>query len=114
MKNADCTVGDGRRIFIRIYAMSGRFTANELNTLVRNKFIKCSHSIAAAADAGNDCIRQFAFLCLKLFLNFLTDNLLEIPDDHRKWMRSHDRTQNIMGIIYPAGPFFHCFIDCIL
>ncbi len=61
--------------------------------------IKHADSIRAAADTGNKRILKPAFLKKTLTSGLLTNDRLEIPDDHGEGMRAHDRTDQVVGVV---------------
>ena len=97
-----------------INSTSGCFTSDQTNALIRNKVIECADRIGTATDTGENCIRQSALLLHKLFLDLLADNSLKIANHFRERIRSHNRTQNIMGIIDSGSPFTEGFGNGIL
>ena len=69
--------------------------------------IKTPHGIGTASDTGENGIWQPPFLLLKLLLDLLGNHRLEIADNRREGMRSHHRTEAVMGIANPGRPLAH-------
>ena len=110
MENTGASFGNRGGMFRGINAKSGCFAADQGDFFIRDEFIKSTDGIASASDAGNHGIRQTAFFFYQLFFDFFSDNFLEITDNCREWMRSHDRTKYIKRVIHTFAPFTHCFI----
>ena len=98
MENTDTSLCDRCCMLIGIYAFSRCFAADKLHAFIRNKIVKHTDRIAAATDAGNYSFWQFPFFFKDLRSCFLTDHALEISDDHRERVWSHNGTEHIMRI----------------
>ena len=91
-----------------------RFAANQPYAIISDKMIEAAYGIGAAAYAGEHRIRKSSFLFEYLFLDLLRDNRLKITDNGRERMRSHNRTEAIVGIADTSSPLAHRFADGVL
>ena len=67
--------------------------------------------VAAAADAGDDHIRQPAELLARLLDRFAADDRLKIADDPRERMRADDRAEDVVRRFDARHPVAHGFVD---
>ena len=66
--------------------------------LILYEMVESSDGIGAAAYACDYRIRKTSLFHEHLLLDLLTDNSLEVADDSREGVRSHDGTQAVMRI----------------
>ena len=109
-------------MLVCIKTPSSRFNTNQLDFFIRHILGEGADSIGAATYAGNNIVRQAAFLVQNLPARFFTDHLLELMDNGRIRVRTDSRTQDIEGfqIAHPSskgcihsilegfGARFHC------
>src|SRR5438093_1085449 len=88
-----------------------RLDADELDTSVLDE--RCEHAgrVAAAADAGDDRVRQLAELCQALLSRLAADDRLEIADHHRKWMWADDAADDVVSVLDGRHPVAHRLVD---
>ena len=86
---------------------SSCLTTNQANSLVLNKVVESSDCIGTTANTGKYSIRKFSFFFQNLFFDLLGNNCLEITNNCRKWVRSHDRSEHIMCIGNTVCPLSH-------
>ena len=79
-----------------------------------NKRRENSGRVAAAAYAGDHVVRKLAFFFQTLLFRFVTDDGLEVANNHRKWMGTDDRTDDVMRVLDAAHPVAHRFISRVL
>ena len=70
--------------------------------------------IGAAADTGDERVRQSAGRFQTLLPGFPADYRLQVPDQYRIWMRPGHGADNIERIVHVAYPVPHGFIHGIL
>ena len=114
MENAGASGVDGCCRLEGVNAASCCFTADEGNLFIFNKMVETSHGIAAAAHTGDHGVGKPAFLFQHLRFDLAGDHGLKIAHDGRKWMRPHDGTEAVMGVVNAACPFPHGLGDSIL
>ena len=107
MEDSETTGCDGCRSLRSIHATSCCLTADETNVFVLNEIVEASDSIGAAAYAGQDNIRKSSLFFQHLFFDLLGDHCLEITYDSWERVRSHNRSQYIMGICNTVCPLTH-------
>ena len=100
---------DCRRMFFCIDATTCCFTTDETNTFVWNEMIKHAHRIRAATYTNHNSCWQLAFCFKDLLTRFTADNGLEIANDHREWMSTHNGSQYVMRIGHSVCPFAQRF-----
>ena len=98
MEDPKTTGCNGCRSLRSIHATSCCLTADETNVFILDEIVKGSDGIGAATYTGQNNIRKSAFFFQHLLFNLLGDHCLEITDDGRERMWSHNRSQYIVGI----------------
>ena len=114
MENAQTARIDGGGSLKGVDAAACGLTADQAHGLVVDEIVETANGIGAAAHAGNDGIRQAAFLFQHLFLDLLGNNRLKITHDSGERMRAHHRAEAVMGVADAAGPLAHGFGHSIL
>ena len=79
VENAQSARVDGGGGLKGVYAAACRFTADEPDALVLNEVVETADGVGAAAHAGDDGIRQTAFLFQHLLLDLLGDDPMTEP-----------------------------------
>ncbi len=87
--------------------LAGGLAADQLHLLVLDEVIEGPDGVAAAADAGDQHVRDPALLLDGLRPDLLADHGLEVPDDRGERVRTHDRPQAVVGVVYAGGPLAH-------
>lgn len=82
-----------------------RLTADEPDGGIVDEVVERADGIGAAADTGNDGIRQLPFLFQQLLFDLFGDHRLKIPHHGREGMRPHYGTDAVVGIGNTVGPF---------
>mmetsp|Transcript_42448 Transcript_42448/g.102243 ORF Transcript_42448/g.102243 Transcript_42448/m.102243 type:complete len:260 (-) Transcript_42448:1324-2103(-) len=111
-----CTDGQGSTVlFVKFDTLTGSFSSVELNLFILNEWIEGTDRVRSTTDTCYDSIGELSVILLfKLFLNFLSDNTLEITDDGREWVRTDSRSDQVVCVAYVRDPVTHRLIDCIL
>jgi len=107
MEDPGLAEGHGCGVAWRIDAFTSCFSTDQAHLGVVDEGIEGAHGIAAAADTGDQGGGQATKPGQGLGADFVTDHPLEITHDGRVGMRAHDRTDHIISIVGPAGPFAH-------
>ncbi|MPM86936.1 hypothetical protein SDC9_134029 [bioreactor metagenome] len=94
--------------------MSCSLTADHLHRFLLQKIVEQAHGIRPSPYTGDQVVRQTPCLQEYLTADFLTDDFLEIAHHGGKRMRSHDRSQHIVGVLHLPCPFAHGFVHGIL
>ena len=79
-------------------AVAGRFDAVDFDRAIVEERMEQAHGIGAAADAGDQRIRQAAFGGLHLLAGFAADDALEIAHHGRIRMRAGHRADAIESV----------------
>lgn len=67
MENTQAALGNGCRMEFGVDSLSGSLCTNQAHALIRNEIVEHTHCIGAAADAGNDTVRQSALFSISCF-----------------------------------------------
>ena len=76
--------------------------------------MKQPHRVGAAADAGDQRIRQAAFGLLHLRARLVADDRLEIAHHHRIGMRARDRADAVERVVHVGDPVAQRLVHRIL
>src|ERR1019366_1737267 len=76
--------------------------------------MKRADRVAAASDARDERIWEAPGLSRDLIAYFVPDNALEVPDDHRVRVRSHDGTNQVVRREHVGCPIAQGFVDRVL
>ena len=108
MENTKFSGCDRRCRLCSIDTASCCLTADQADSFILNKVIESSDRIGTAAHTGKHSIWKFAFFFEDLLFDLLGNDCLEITDDRRERVRSHDRSEDIMCIGNAVCPLSHC------
>src|SRR5882672_12733305 len=75
-------------VIAELEAAAARFDAENLDARVRNERMKHADRIRAAADTGDDGVRQFPDLCQRLRARLAADDRLQLAHEIRIRMRT--------------------------
>ena len=109
MENAQTPRVDGGSCLKGVDAAARCFAADETHALILDEIVETADGVGAAAHAGNDSVRQAAFLFQHLLLDFFGDDGLEVAHDGGERVRPHHRAKAVVGIADAAGPLAHGF-----
>src|SRR5271167_1981715 len=87
-----CSVASG------LYTAARRFDSGHFNGFVPEKRVEETHRIRAAADAGDEHVRETLFFLENLLPRFLAEDGLEVPHHHRIRMRPRDTANDIKSV----------------
>ena len=93
MEDSQTAGCDGCCSLCSIHTAACCLTSDQTDIFVINKIIKSSDGIGAAAYAGQDNIRKSALFFQHLLFDLLGNNCLEITDNSRERVGSHNRSQ---------------------
>ena len=109
MQHAGPAARDRGRMQLR-QPMAGGLDAENLNPGIVEERMKQPHRVGAAADAGDQRIRQPAFSFLHLPAGLDPDDRLEITHHHRIGMRAGDRTDAVESVVNVGDPVAQRFV----
>ena len=95
-------------------AVPGRFDAVDFDAALVEEGMEQAHGIGAAADAGDQRIRQPAFGLLHLLARLAADDRLEIAHHGRVRMRARHRADAIEGVVHIGDPIAQRLVHRIL
>ena len=107
MEDSQTAGCDGCCSLCSIHTAACCLTSDQTDIFVINKIIKSSDGIGAAAYAGQDNIRKSALFFQHLLFDLLGNNCLEITDNSRERVGSHNRSQYIVGVCDTVCPLTH-------
>ncbi len=99
-----------RAVLTGFDTQAGRFHADKPNVGVIDKIGEHADGVGAAADAGDDRIRQAAFALQHLRFGFFADHALEFTHDSRVRMRAGGGAEHIVRGFIAAGPVAQRFV----
>ncbi|MCY1389713.1 hypothetical protein D9M71_45150 [compost metagenome] len=102
------------RMLAGLDAITGRFNADDLDTLVVQERMEQAHGVGATANARHQAVRQATFLGLQLLAGFLADHGLEVTDHRRVRVRTGHGADQVEGAVDVGHPVTQGFVHCIL
>src|SRR6185369_13268302 len=111
LQHAEASARKTRSMLARPYPMSARLDAGHLHSRVFEKFIKQADRVAAAADAGDEFIREPALARENLLLRLLADDAVKIAHHHRVRVGTVGRAQDVMRAADVSHPVAHGLVD---
>ena len=102
-----------RCMLTKLVAATACFHADEAHTLVVQKFVKRTHGVRAATDAGDDRIGQATLFLEDLPARLFADDAMEVADHGRIRMRAQYAAQKVMRGADIGDPVAHRFVDGI-
>ena len=111
VEDAGLAVAERGGVVAGFRAAAAGFDADERDLFVLDERIEHAGRVAAAADAGDDRIRQAAELLARLLDGFAADDRLEIADDPRERMRADDGAEDVVRRLDARHPVAHRFVD---
>ena len=81
-----------------VNAASCSFNADEVNRSIIEEGVEKSHGVRAAADTGNQTVRQAAFGPVHLFTDFLANDGLEVADHGGIGVGASNSAETMVGI----------------
>src|SRR3954468_14889215 len=97
MEDAGLALAERGRVLAEGAAAAARFYADEFHGRVVDEGVEHPGRIGAAADAGDNVVRQLADLLERLLARLLADDALEIAHHHREGMWAGDAADDVMG-----------------
>ena len=85
-------------------ALPACFDADQADVGVVQERMKQTHRVGAAADAGDQRVRQPSFGLQDLLPHLVADHGLEITDQRRVRMRSRHRADDVEGVLDVRDP----------
>ena len=113
MQHARPAAGDRRRMQLRQPVARG-LDAENLDAGIVEERMKQSHRVGAAADAGDQRIRQAAFGFLHLRAGLGADHRLEIAHHRRIGMRARDGADAVIGVVDVGDPVAQRLVHRVL
>src|SRR2546430_9196216 len=114
LEHAEASALETGCMFAAANAFAAGFDADHPNISVLQEWMEQSDRVAAAADAGDEQIRQALFAFENLAACFNADDALKIADHHRVRVRTKNRAQYIMSGADVGDPIAHRFVDRFL
>ena len=94
--------------------MAGRLDAVDFDAAVVKERMEQAHGVRAAADAGDQRIRQPAFGLLHLHAGLVADDALEVAHHHRIGMRAGDRADAVERVRHVGHPVAQRLVHRVL
>jgi hypothetical protein len=105
---------ESRGVLARSDAMSTRFDPNQPDGRIVDERIEHAHGVTAAADAGDDRVREPSDCFETLGARLAPDDRLELANHERVWMRPEYRSQQVVTVAHGRDPVTHRFVDGVL
>ena len=96
------------------YSVAGGLDAVDFDALVVEEGVEQAHGIGAAADAGDERIRQPAFGGHHLLAGLAADHRLEVAHHHRIGVRPGDGADAVEGVIDIGDPVAQRLVHGVL
>ena len=113
VQHAGPAAGDRGRMQL-VEAVARRFDAENLHRWIVEKRMEQPHRVGAAADAGDQRIRQAALRLLHLLPGLVADHRLEVAHHHRIGMRPRHRADAIEGVVHVGDPIAQRLVHRVL
>src|SRR5215213_6813282 len=114
MQDSDSTSAERRRVAPTFDAVPGSLHADELDLTILDERIEDAHRIGAAADAGDDGVRQRTDRVEHLDARFPPDDRLEVADHHRVRVHADDRADDVERVPDVSNPVADRLVGRIL
>src|SRR5207249_10030299 len=83
---------------------------DQFDILVIYERMERAHRVASSPHRSNDGDREGPFMRNDLLLYLSPYDALKVPHHHRIRMRSHDRTDQVVGVVEIRDPVSKCLI----
>src|ERR1022692_2103912 len=100
-------------MFSQLFAASTGFDADELHSLVFDEIVEDANRIRAAADAGDNRVRQFALSFNDLRARLAANDFVKIAHHRWIWMSAEHAAKKIMRGANVGYPIAHGLVDGI-
>jgi len=114
LQHARPAASDGSGVLAAVEAEAGRFDAVDLDRTLIEEGVEQAHGVGAAADAGDQRIRQAAFRRLHLLARLTADDRLEIAHHGRIGMRAGDGADAVERIADVGDPVAQRLVHRVL
>jgi hypothetical protein len=104
MQHARRALRDRGGMTQRIHALACRFDAVDIHTSIVKERMKHADGVRAAADTGDNQIRQFPFLSQHLRAGFIADDSLKVAHQGRIGMRTYHRADDVECVLDIGDP----------
>ena len=114
LQHARAAAGKACGVASRCDALAAGLDADQSNVAVVEEAVEDADRVAAAADAGDDDVRQPADLLEHLPPRLPADHRLELADHQRIGMRSERGSEQVVGVADVGDPVAHRLVDRVL
>src|SRR5205823_3518987 len=97
-------------VFAGANTFAAGFNADHPHRCVVEERMKEPDGVAAAADAGDENVRQFSFAFLNLLARFEPDDAMKIADHHRIGMGAKGGAEDVVRTANVCHPVAHRFV----
>src|ERR1044071_6141214 len=111
LKNAQPAALKTRGMFAWANAFTSGFDADHADGFIFEKRMEKPDGIAAAADAGDEDVRQATFAFQNLAARFDSNYPLKIADHHGVRVRAERGTKDVVSRSHVRDPIAHRFVD---
>ncbi|CAI8341573.1 MAG: Uncharacterised protein [Rhodospirillaceae bacterium] len=110
VQHARLTPGQGGGVLVTLKPVAPGFDADDAHVLVVEEGVEQAQRIRPTADTGDQRVRQAAFAFEHLFLGFLTNHRLEVPDHGRVGVWASRRADDVEGVFDVGDPVAQGFV----
>src|SRR6266404_1976330 len=114
LQNAEAPALKTGGVFSAANAFATSFNSDHSNMSIVQKRMEQANGVAAAADTGDEQIRQTTFAFENLMARLNANDSLKIADHHGVRMGAENRAQYIMSGAHVRDPVAHRFVDRFL
>ena len=111
MQNSRFAGGQCCRIFAQGITFSPCFNADQFYLCVSQKSMKDANGIGASSNTGKYRIRKISCGFNHLFPCFYANNRLQLSDQKWVGMRTDNRTNNVIGVVWMGHPITESLIN---
>src|SRR6267378_5655143 len=111
LQNAEAPALKTGGVFSAANAFATSFNSDHSNMSIVQKRMEQANGVAAAADTGDEQIRQTTFAFENLMARLNANDALKIAHHHGVRMGTEDRAQYIMSGAHVRDPIAHRFVD---
>ena len=99
VQHAGPAAGERGRVLAAVEPVARRLDAEDLDAAIVEERMEQAHGVGAAADAGDQRIRQAAFGLLHLLARLVADHRLEVAHHRRIGMRAGDGADAVERVV---------------
>ena len=114
VQHARGAAGHAGRVLAGVDAVAGRIDADDLHARLVEEFVEQADGVGAAADAGDQRIRQAAFVVEHLRAGLAADHRLEVADHGRVGVRAGGGADQVEGVVDVGHPVAQRLVHGVL